>query len=680
LLLLFLQTLLSATFYRIKPAITQYLKGTLGLAVTINNASFSFLEGVHLSGLSVFLGNKDRPVVFIEDAYLKIRLVPLLRKRIVLRKIKIRGAILLSRKEIEGINLQIIFSDIYKKVSQGATLDYPIDINNILVVADLVKLAFVDKQYQDNGVEFLFNKLRISLLRSQRLKFRSNIRFTYHIPQKKYAARFLNNVAMIQDLKGSFDGNINGNNLDLEMAVLSLGKERLIGMGQVKDFLEKNPWINISSVPCGISLNNITFLKDNFSPDGYLWTSLRISGLLDNMRPIINGSIVYCSFNYRLADREIFSVKNFMGNFEYKDENIRLTNLSLRLNNLPLNIEVKTNTSAQPRVFLFASLPREFFSYQGLPLEKLEATFTGRIQETLTGDLKIKTKYRRLDAENEMQLNLNNIDFDYYNLKQKYLKAKSMELVKNGQGKTQKLNFVNFSSHVTLNRDLLRISDIHLAGYNGILKADINIDLRGRPRLRFFLESQGLEIKRLMEDMNFTDKLLSGILYTKVSFDNHAKDFLVGHCYLKEGAADLSLLGGNIRLPSLRETRFALMHIYFALAKEIIKIRGVKLLSPDVMLNAYWDTNGKINGALNLKIRTELLKDSEQFRRLINFAGINSPYIDFRFILGGVPGKAMRLMWMKGEFKERIEEALPAGIKQTIENSIDKMIEDLSRK
>jgi len=95
------------------------------------------------------------------------------------------------------------------------------------------------------------------------------------------------------------------------------------------------------------------------------------------------------------------------------------------------------------------------------------------------------------------------------------------------------------------------------------------------------------------------------------------------------------------------------------------------------MLNAFCDTNNRINGVLNIKIASELLNQSVQFRKLLNLARLKTEYIDFKFLLGGVP-KAVRFMWAKGEFKEKIKQRLPGGIKKSIQVDIDKNIEDLS--
>lgn len=104
----------------------------------------------------------------------------------------------------------------------------------------------------------------------------------------------------------------------------------------------------------------------------------------------------------------------------------------------------------------------------------------------------------------------------------------------------------------------------------------------------------------------------------------------------------------------------------------------MKLNNPDIMLDASWNTNGKIDGLLNLEVSSELLSQSRPFKKLLNLTRTKKPYIDFDFSLGGIP-KTVRAMWMKGEFKDKIKEGLPAWVKRKIERELDNLVEELSK-
>lgn len=675
-----LKTTLDFILYKSKPKIVKNLSETFGYTFTLNSISFNFPIGLHLKELSIFYPNHDKASIYLKDVFISIKILPIFLKKIVISKININESICLSKMEEKGVNLQIIFSDIYKKIFKTNPMAFKIYFNNLYISCRLSRLIYVDDLCLPRGIYLFFNNACVLMHRSGRIEFKSDIKFTYQIPQENYISRFLYDKDIIQNFQCTMQGSINNKDINIDMLLLTLGKEQIVGLGLIKDFAERNPYIDIAFIPSNVSVNNITFLKNNFNPQGYLLIALRFTGPLDNIKSIISGHIDNCNFRYHLSDGEIFDIENISGKIQYKDEMINLENIYLKFNNLPLNMTLKTNISKEPSVSLSIFLLKDFLSFQNLPIEKLEAMFTGKIKKTLIGDLNIKTLYKRKGLHFEMEARFNNIDFDYYNLKEKYFKAERIELIKNNISYIQKLNFINFNSKVNLNKNRLNIKEVNFMGYGGILRGEVDIDLTGKALLKIILNGQQLDAKTLIEDLHITDKLLSGKLDTKIVFNNHSKDFLKGTCYIKDGVIDLDALAENVKFPPLKNVNFDIMHIYFAISKDLIKIRGLKLSNQDIMLNAYGDTNNRVNGALNVKIRSELLKESVQFKKLLDLTRVKKPYIDFRFLIGGVPKGSMRFMWMRDEFKEKIELVLPRGVKKSIEANLDKMVEDLANR
>lgn len=660
--------------------IAKYLSENFGYNFKFNNISFDLLTGLHLKNLSIFYPNQNEAAVFFKDVSISIKIMPLFLRKLVISRINIDEAVLVSKREEGGINLQIIFSDIYKKISETKPMAFKIDINSLSTYLGLAKLTYLDAQSPAKRMSVLLKDACIFIYKSGKVKFKGDVKFTYQIPKENYISRFLNNRYVDQDLKCTMQGTINNKDFRLDMLLLNLGKEQIVGLGLVKNFIERNPYIDIVFIPSIISVNNIAFLKNNFDPEGNVLIALKLNGLLDNIKPIVNLNLVNCDFRYCLPDGEIFDIENMRGKIEYKDGSIKLENVYLKFNNLPLNIKLHTNISPEPDIFLNISLSKEFLSYQDLPMENLDAIFKGKIKNTIVGDLGIKTLYRRGSNVLQLEAYFSNIDFDYYNLKEKYFRAANLELIKNNNiGDIQKLNFADFDSQVNLSKNRLDIKQISFNGYNSRLKGEINIDLKDKVALKIILIGRGLDVKTLMQDMQITNKLLSGNLDTKIVFNNRLKEFIKGDCYIKDGIINLDALANNVKFPSLKNTNFDIMHVFFAISKDLIKIRGIKILSPKIMLNAYWDTNNRIDGALNIKISSRFLKESARFKKLLDLTRIKSPYIDFRFLLGGIP-KATRFMWMKNEFKDKIEQALTPGIKKSIEANLDKMVEDLSNK
>lgn len=659
---------------KIKPKIVTYLEDLSGYRFALEGISFSFLKGIRLSGISVFYNYQDEPPLFIKQAFIAINPLSFFLRGIAVNKIKIDELTLLIKREEEGYNLQVIYSDICKKMAKKQPSALNLITNNITVYIERTKLAYAEEK----NISILLSNVLFQQ-KSDKFRFSGNAQFNYRLPDKTGISQLLKDKEIKQDVRIAVQGSIKDEDLNIDLITLNVGKEQIVGMGINRHFMARNPDMDITLIPSGLSLNNFKFLKDNFSPDGNLFISAKLKGLLDNIKITIFALLDNCSFVYAVPGKEVVRVKNLNGNLEFQNNRLRISNGRLKINDLPLNVEMQIGNilKENPDLYFFMSLPKEFFSLRRLPLGRLDILLKGRLNTTLSGSLEISVSYLRKDLELNMRACFEDIDFDYRNPKEKYFKAKKIGLTKSNGLKTQKLAFFDLKSIVCVNKGNIAMKDIGFSGYNGNLNGWINLDTEGKPLLDIALRGLKLDVKTLMDDMNLSDKILSGSMNARVVFNNYAKEFLQGYCYIQNGVANLQTFTEVIKLPPLKNTNFDIMHAYFSISREAIKVRGVKLYGSDIMLNAYWNIKSGVEGTVNLKIASKVLNQSRQFKKLLRLTKIKTPYIDFKFLLGGIP-KATRFMWAKGEFKEKLQKSLPAWIKRTIENRLDKAIDELS--
>lgn len=670
------QAIVSNILYKQKPKIENYLNSAFGYRITFKRISFNLLKGLHIKGISIFYNAEDKTAVFVKNALISVKIPSIFLGKVVL-EIKADETQLLVKKEEEGYNLQIIFSDIYKKISEHKSRLSNIFAKNVSIFVGLAKFIHADNPRLANNMHILLRHSQIEQ-RGEKFKFNSDIEFKYPLQGASYMSRFIKDKGMEEAIKCAIQGTIKNKDLHMDLISVNIKGEQILGMGINKGFAERNPYIDIIFIPSTISLNNIAFLSGSFKPVGHIFISLKINGLLDSVKTMMSAILDDCSFGYTLEEGQALSIKDLRGDLEYKDNQIKFNNGYLELNDLPLNFILKTDVSDKPRIDLKVSVPKEFLYSQQLPLDKLEVIFNGKLKKTLMGNLEISALYKRKAMHLDMKAYFKNIDFDYANLKEKYFRADSLELIKSNVNKVQRLNFTDLKTKLIVNKNKIEIGELKFCGYNGALNGRLDLDMIGKTSLVFMLNGAGLDVKALMQDINISNKLLSGNMDIKIAFDNRVEEFLKGRCYIKDGTTDLDVLLGILKFPSLKGVNFDIMHTYFSISKNIIKVRGVKLLSPDVMLNAYWDTNNRINGVLNMKMSSEFLKTSTQFRKLLNLTRIKKPYIDFGFSLGGLPD-VVRFRWRKDEFKDKLDSALPAGIKKSIQANLDKTLEDLSQ-
>lgn len=675
-ILLLTQSIFSYTLYKHKPKILDYLTETFGYSISIENISFNFLQGLHIKGVHIFYNRKARPPVFIKDAFVRIRILPLILKKAALR-IDITEALLLMNREEEGINLQVIFSDIYKKIPEIKFLASAISNNRIDLSIKTAEFFYTGNPYLEKNMHILLKDSRIKQ-DAEKFNFNTNLEFYYRLPENRVISRLFKDKNIKQKMKCSVEGRINRDDLTMDLISLRIGQDEIIGAGINKGFAERNPYLDITFTRAVISLANIIYTKDNLGAQGYAFFFIKLNGLMNETKIDLNGTLRNCNFKYISPSAETIEVAELNGETGIHNNQLKLNNIYLKINKIPLKIQSTLAISEAPDIALNISLAEDFLTSYDLPLKKLELIFNGRLKKNLEGDLKIDTDYVRKDSDLNMQAYFKNISFDYSNPKEKYFSCEAVELVKDSGYKIQKLNFANLESKIYLNENGIKIKQLNFYGYGSSLSGELSLETKNKASLKFVLEGNGLDVKSLMQDIMISDKLLSGSMDIKVAFDNQQKDFLKGSCYIKKAAADLDILAAIVKLPSLNNVDFDSIKAIFSLSKTAIKVEEIKLLSPDVICEAHWDTNSKIDGLFRLKMAAELLKKSESFRKLINLAKINDPYIEFSFLLGGMP-RAVRIMWLKGEFKDRIEQGLPDWIERRIEKDLNKMIDDLAK-
>lgn len=674
--MLLLQAGISYSFFKLKPRLLRYLNSTFGYKFYIGKISFSFLNGLHIKEAAVNDNLQDKPPIIVKDAFLSLKILPILLKRTLAIQISIDELSLSINKQKEGINLQIIFSDVYKRMPKIKTLPRILK-NTIIVSARQAKCSYPGSPGLKNDMYFLFKNLKMKQ-ESENFNFDATVELNYHLPEDTYISTLFKNKYLKQLVKCSVQGNINEEDLILNLILLKIGKDQLLGMGVNKGFAERNPNLNINFIPSVLSLQNIAFMKESLNAKGYALISAHLYGPMDNTKIGISGKLEYCDFYYyALLSQELYEIKNFSSEIEVRDNQIRLDNASLILNTLPLNMELNAIVSDQPNFSLQIALPEEFLVSQDIPLKKFEMMFNGKIKKSLVGDLKINVSYIRGGVDLGMRAYLKNINFDYSSPDEKNFTAETVELTKDNTLKTQKLTFGDLRAKIYIYKNGLKVKQINLSGYHANLNGELTLDTADKVSLRLIVNAQGLIVEALMPDISVSNKLLSGDMDVTLVFDNQQKEFLKGICYIENGNADLDLLATIVKLPPLKDTDFDTLDIFFSFTRNMISVKEVKLFSQNVLLNAFWNIDGSITGALDLKLASELLNQSPSFRRLIGLTKIKKPYIDFSFKLGG-GSQAVRVMWMKGEFRDKIKSELPPWVKKRIENDLDKMIDSLS--
>ena len=658
--LFLLQTAISHLINNSKDKILNYANSTFGYSFELEDLSFSLLRGLHIKGAALTRNNYDKKIIFIKDAFISLKILPLFFKTLDI-KVHINELSLFIKREGEGINTQIIFSEINKKMPKHKpSLDISIEKTRI-ITGDNPNLSIILKD----------SKIRQE---SQSLKMLTLLEFDYRLAPDSYLAHLFSDNYIRQTIKCLVQAHINGDNLHLDYILLNIEGNEIIGAGLNKDFTGKNPYLYINFMHSMVLLNKLTVMKRNFKAQGNVYFSLGLKGRMDAPSINISSELSHCSFV--IAKNRLFNIEELQGKIEYQNNLINLNNASLRINNVHLNIHrLIAGLSVEPELKLELSFPQEFFDYNSLPLNKLRVVFEGRLKQFLSGDLGVSALYIRDGRDLDMQAHFNGINLSFQDA-EKNLTVGSIELIKNDD-KIQKISLRDLKSQVYLEKNRIDLKNISVAAYDNSLSGELKISLTDPAALNLRLKGQGLDLKSVMQDTNISDKLLSGRLDVEIVFDNLQKEFLQGNCYIKNGSMDLNMLGSIIALPALKNTKFQNMHADFSISKQLVSLKDLEMHSPDIMLGLSWNTNHKVDGELKLSMASRLLKQYAAFKKLLNIAKFKKDYVDFSFLLAGTSRGNTRILWQKGEFKAKLKENLPNWVQKRIEKELDKIVDSL---
>lgn len=674
-LFLLLQFSLSRFVERNKPGLSAAITQALGAQAKIESLSFSLIRGLEIKGLSIAL--KQGPACFIADkVVLNFNLFSsLLTRRLKLRAVSINSLQLRPEKTGLGINLQVLLSDIFKNSGSSRIIGLNLDLTSLNIS---VAEARIKKGGPAARNMLILKDVRI-YMSEKSYRFNSRAIVYSQVESGRYIERFLNTRETSQELSLRAQGAISGRSLQLGLIEIGLFEEQILGTGIIRNYLDYNPQISLEFIPAKLKGADFSFLRENFSFEGRMLIDISLSGPMDDLRPRLKIQPEDCAFTYKIAGGEKFRVENMSGVLEYADNCIKIPALRFKLNAMPLFLKLSAETGqAAPGIAAALSIDKSYFTAQGQDIKQMDLVFDGKLGKTITGSLRLSGLYDRQGTQFEMTAKAEGLDFDYYSLKDKYLKVKAITLSKSAAHRPlQKFEFSDLSAQISLKRKSLALKEISGTAYAGTVRGEADFDWSGPASLQIMLSGEGLDCQKAMPDINVTDKILSGRMQACFELDNRDSEFIQGEATITNGNADLSDISNSVKFPPLDKVRFNRGFISFAIHKDRVTIKKAALDNPDIALNGSWIISSGLQGLLELSVSSKFLKQSVYFRKLLAISRLKKPAIDFKFILGGTP-ETLRFMWLEGEFRDRIDKALSPDIKSKIEDAINKAIQDLA--
>jgi hypothetical protein len=104
----------------------------------------------------------------------------------------------------------------------------------------------------------------------------------------------------------------------------------------------------------------------------------------------------------------------------------------------------------------------------------------------------------------------------------------------------------------------------------------------------------------------------------------------------------------------------------------------VKLQSPDVnfFLTGKITSYDKMDGVLSVSLATQLLNESKQFKKILAYIKHEEPYVIFPFKISSYI-HSPRVLWLKNEFKEKLQNLLPERNKRFLQRQVNSVVEKI---
>ncbi|MEK6714663.1 MAG: AsmA-like C-terminal region-containing protein [Candidatus Omnitrophota bacterium] len=320
-----------------------------------------------------------------------------------------------------------------------------------------------------------------------------------------------------------------------------------------------------------------------------------------------------------------------------------------------------------------------------------------RQKNPLSFDLSIMGRLEKSEFNGEMGLNFsrnikNKIVQQKLNLRlsDAYFDLSCPEYLKIDAGEMKTEYHSGENQHKILLRDanilffvkdnFLRLVNLNCKVYDGNLSGTGQINLANMPPkcdFNFLISNAGAgKFKDLLEYFSKVE----GTLESSIRYKNYPYSTLSGRMDISNGYLNnfefFKWLADFFVLPSLRRIDFDKVSFDFFVNGDAAKMENIKLVAKDVAAGGYFGiySGDLVKSAVSLTLSKDIVNQSEKLKPLIRLLRENFTSLDFDFQLSGI-FKAMNFQWLKSDFKNKVQDALPGFIERGIERKVEEAIE-----
>ena len=483
-----------------------------------------------------------------------------------------------------------------------------------------------------------------------------------------------------------FDVETEGENFKISRLELSNPYLKFTGSGHISD-LGKAPSLDFEMNFMNIILDNFPSLNnESLQSRGVIDAVFRASGTFGDLKTLL--SLKVSNTNFTFFDS--LSIDSVSGSAVASHDHIVGQNFNLTINGMPFNADFAIYQEDNPRVKLELSSvsPKPAPKGTGAPAFILDLS-ADWIDSGLSGDIKSKLRYSSKDAVNLLDMDIKKFRLGYD--EDLFFNARDLMINLNVQSSVAKdktkvsnngLVFEHIFSTIRRQKDGFVLDNLKGTCYAGTLEGQVNFTpVDGRIAANGEAHLKDVDLDEFFRRSPDVQRVLSGKLAGDLRFDTSKSDMFKGQAFVEHGVVEqnpiLNAVSDFLGVPSLKKIAFNDLSMFFSGGRGEY-VSQVKLQSPDVIgvLDGKISGYDKVDGYLSTSLATKRLDESKQFRKILVYIKHDEPSVIFAFKISSYLNSP-RVLWLKNEFKEKLQNLLPERNKRYLQRQVNSMVENM---
>lgn len=432
-----------------------------------------------------------------------------------------------------------------------------------------------------------------------------------------------------------------------------------------------------------ITLDDFPFLnREHLQSRGVIDASLNVSGTVGDLKALVDLKVT----NARITFFDSFVLDKVNGTAVVAEDHFVGRDFSLIANGMPFRADFAIYKKETPQVILrFRSMEKAD------ALSAFVLSLSGQwIDGELEGDMNSRLKYISRDTTNTLDFDLKSFrlgcEDDLFLTAGTFEARLAVERINQIKESVKifdkTLTLGHLFSIIRRQKDGFALDNLRSSCYEGTLEGRVDfIPVRNHLGIRGEAHLRDVDLNQFFEYAVEGQRVLSGTLAGDLRFDIDAVDMFKGQVFISDGLLQehplLNAVANFLGVTSLKKLKFDDLSMFFVGGRgdysSQVKLQAMQVQGfLDEKITSY-DT---MDGYLTISLTTKLLSESKQFKKILSYIKHDEPFVVFPFKISSYVNSP-RVLWLKNEFKEKLQNLLPERNKRFLQRQVNSMVEKI---